>query len=393
MVLAAGERGGVRVALISNLLPGPGRGGAERYAGMLAAGLAGRGHEVVLHSGEAGAVPGVACRKLPGLRPLDPQTSGAGKAAWHAREQWLPRVHRSLRASLRATRPHVVHSHEPQLLSAAVFTAIAAERLPHVHTAHDFNLLCARVTMTHDGRPCGGRCADCRIQRAIRVRALRRRLDRLVAPSDFVRERHVAHGVVPRERAVTIRHGAEPGSRRVRRRTPGRLAVGFLGTLAPHKGVRTLLRAAVAMPPGWRLALAGAGPLEGEVRAAAANDPRIGFAGELDAAGRDAFLDGLDVLAIPSEWEEPATLVAVEAAVRGLPAVVSDRGGLPETPHAVTFPAGDADALLAALATFVQEPDALERRSRALVEAGDAFAWTTHLDAVEALLAETAEGR
>jgi glycosyltransferase involved in cell wall biosynthesis len=377
--------------MVSNLLPGPGRGGAERYAGMLAAGLAARGHEVVLHSGEAGRVPGVTCRQLPGMPAPDAHAGAARKAAWHAREQWLPRVHRALRTSLRTTRPHVVHSHEPQLLSAAVFTAIAAERLPHVHTAHDFNLLCARVTMTRGGRPCGGRCADCRIQRAIRVGALRRRLDRLVAPSDFVRERHVAYGVVPRECAVTIRHGAESGSQRVRRRSPGRLAVGFLGTLAPHKGVRTLLRAAAAMPPGWTLALAGAGPLEAEVRAAAARDARVAYAGELDAAGRDAFLDGLDVLAIPSEWEEPATLVAVEAAVRGLPAVVSDRGGLPETPHAVAFPAGDADALLAALATFEQSPDQLERRSQALVDAGGAFAWTTHLDAVEALLASTAE--
>jgi glycosyltransferase involved in cell wall biosynthesis len=386
-------RGRMRIALISNLLPGPGRGGAERYAGALAGGLAQRGHEVTLYSGEAGAIPGADCRSLPGMPPLDPAASAVRKAAWHAREQWLPAVHRALLSELRARRPDVVHSHEPQLLSAAVFTAIAAAGLPHVHTAHDFNLLCARTTMTRGGQPCGGRCADCRVQRAIRGRAIRRRLDLLLAPSDFVRERHIAYDVVAPDRAVTLRHGAEPGRRRVRRPPAGRLRVGFLGTLAEHKGLRTLLRAAERMPAGWDLTIAGSGPLAAEIRAAASRDLRIAFAGELDAGARDAFLDGLDVLAIPSEWEEPATLVAVEAAVRGLPAVVSDRGGLPETPHACVFPARDADALLSTLGALSRDPDELARRSQALLDSSPDFEWSTHLEAVERALERVARER
>ncbi len=380
----------MRIALISNLLPGPGRGGAERYVGMLASGLAQRGHEVVLHSGAPGELAGVRTHRLPGLPELDPRAGAARKAAWHAREQWLPNVHRSLRAALRASRPQVVHSHEPQLLSAAVFTAIAAERLPHVHTAHDFNLLCARVTMTRDGRPCDGACLDCRVQRTVRVRALRRRIDALIAPSDFVRKRHLAYGVVAPERALTIRHGAEPGSQRVRRPLPGRLRVGYLGTLAAHKGVPTLLRAAAAMPQAWTLALAGSGPLAETVRAAAASDSRIAYAGELNAAARDAFLDGLDVLAIPSEWEEPATLVAVEAAVRGLPAVVSDRGGLPEVPLSCTFQAGDADALLRTLLELERKGDELPQRSEALLHSRRSFEWSNHLETVERVLTRAA---
>jgi glycosyltransferase involved in cell wall biosynthesis len=376
----------MHVVLIANLLPGPGRGGAERYAGALAGALARAGHEVTLCTGEAGELPGVTCRVLPGMPPLDRAAGALGKAAWHAREQWLAAVHRALRAVLRGVRPDVVHSHEPQGLSAAVFTAIAAERLPHVHTAHDFNLLCARVTMTREGRPCGGRCADCRVQRAIRVRAVRRRVDALLAPSDFVRDRHVAYGVVGRDRAITIRHGAEPGRARVRRPSPESLRVGFLGTLAEHKGVRTLLRATAAMPAGWRLAIAGSGPLAGEVRAAAASDPRLSLAGELDAAARDAFLDELDVLTIPSEWEEPATLVAVEAAVRGLPVVVSDRGGLPETPQARVFAAGEAAALRAALDEIAREPADWTRRSGILLESSRSFEWSTHVAAVERVL-------
>ncbi|HEY3827975.1 MAG TPA: glycosyltransferase [Solirubrobacteraceae bacterium] len=380
----------VQIALISNFLPGPGSGGAERYAAMLADTLAQGGHEVTFYTGSDGDIPGVKCQRLPCMPELDPIAHRLRKATWHVQEQWLPTVHRALARALKANPPDVVHSHEPQMLSAAVFSAIASAHLPHVHTTHDFNLLCARVTMTKAGRPCGGSCLECRLQRTIRVGALQRRLDLLLAPSDFVRDRHLEHGVVSPQRAMTIRHGAAPGKRRLRRPVTGHLRVGFLGALSDHKGVPTLLRAAAAMPVGWSLAIAGAGPLADEVRAACANDRRIAFAGELDAAERDAFLDQLDVIVIPSEWEEPATLVAVEAAVRGLPAVVSNRGGLPETPQAKVFAAGDSQALLAALSELDRVPSILTSCSEALLNSSAAYMWSTHVKAVEAALGRAA---
>jgi glycogen(starch) synthase len=380
----------VRLALISNLLPGPGRGGAERYAATLAGALAGCGHEVTLYTGAEGSIPGVDCRRLPGMPELDPGAPQGSKLRWHLREQWLPGVHRALRSALRASRPDVVHTHETQLLSAAVFTAIASAKVPHVHTAHDYNLLCTRVTMARDGQPCGGECGDCRIQRAIRGRAIQRRLDLLLAPSDFVRERHVAYGIVAPDRALTIRHGAAPSRARRRRPAPGRLRLGFLGSLSEHKGVHTLLHAVRTMPTAWTLTIAGSGPLAGEVQAAAAGDARVRFVGEVDELSRDALLDGLDVIVIPSSWEEPATLVAVEAAVRGLPAIVSDRGGLPETPHAWVFDAGDGEALPALLSQLAGDADAVPDRSQALLDSGSSYHWSTHLEAVEGALAGVA---
>jgi glycosyltransferase involved in cell wall biosynthesis len=382
----------MRIAIVSNLLPRPGGGGAERYAATLASALTGHGHEVMLCTGDRGELPGVHCLPLRGMRRLDPGSGSVHKALWHIREQWLPAVHRDLRAALGSFRPDVVHSHEPQLLSAAVFTAVAAECLPHVHTAHDYNLLCARVTMTKGGLPCGGGCIECRPQREIRVRAIRRRLDLLIAPSDFVRNRHLEHGVISPDRALTIRQGAHAGRRRLRRPVPGKLRLGFLGTLSEHKGVRTLLRAAASMPVDWSLTLAGAGPLTDEVRAAAAGDSRIRYVGVVEEAERDVFLDELDTLIIPSEWEEPAPLVAVEAAVRGLPTIVSDRGGLPETPRAGIFAAGSSGALLSAVEELDKVPGLITRRSKSLLDSRIVHEWPAHLRAVEEALALAVAG-
>jgi glycosyltransferase involved in cell wall biosynthesis len=382
----------MRIAIVSNLLPSPGAGGAERYAAALAGALTAGGHEVVLCTGDRGELPGVSCLPLRGMPRLDHDSGSVHKALWHVREQWLPAVHRDLRAALRSFRPDVVHSQEPQLLSAAVFTAVAAERLAHVHTAHDYNLLCARVTMTKGKLPCMGGCIECRLQRGIRVRAIQRRLDLLIAPSDFVRNRHLEHGVISPDRALTIRQGAVAGRRRLRSPASGKLRLGFLGALSEHKGVRTLLRAAASMPADWSLTLAGAGPLAGEVRAAAARDRRIRYVGVVEEAEHDVFLDELDTLNIPSEWEEPAPLVAVEATVRGLPTVVSDRGGLPETPQTSVFAAGSSAALLGAVEELDKVPGLITRRSKSLLDSRTAHEWPAHMRAVEEALALAVAG-
>lgn len=192
-------------------------------------------------------------------------------------------------------------------------------------------------------------------------------------------------GIVPPQRALTIRHGARPGTTRVRSLSADNLHLGFIGNIAPHKGVLTLLDAFRGAPSGWRLSIAGDGVLS-ELVEKAQSDPRIAYLGYLKGARKDAFYDALDLLVIPSEWEEAATLVAVEAAVRGLPAVVSDRGGLPETPEARIFPARDAEALLRAVNWFLAPSKRLEDASVRLLAHQDRFLWSNHVESVERVL-------
>jgi glycosyltransferase involved in cell wall biosynthesis len=98
---------------------------------------------------------------------------------------------------------------------------------------------------------------------------------------------------------------------------------------------------------------------------------------------KDRFLDGLDLLLIPSECEENAPRVAAEAAVRGLPAIVSDRGGLPETPEAAVFRAGDTSGLIEAVRSMVEPPNRLARASERLIDIRERLLWSPHLQLVE----------
>jgi glycosyltransferase involved in cell wall biosynthesis len=382
----------MRIAIVATTLPPEVHGGAELYAADLAAALA-EHHEVCVLSGApADAERSFRVATIPRLRPFAEGTRLPRRTLWHLRDQWIRAVHIGVRTELERFRPAVVHSHQVQGLSAAVFTAIRSAGVPHVHTAHDYGLLCARVTLTKDRVFCGGRCLMCAPQRMIRSRLAARHLQRFVAPSDYARDVHVRAGIVPAEHAVTIRQGASPGTTRLRGAGDGPLTIGFIGTLAPHKGVQTLLEAFADAPSDWRLRIAGRGTLGAFVEQAAARDDRLDFVGSIPAEERDRFYDSLDCLVVPSEWEENAPLVTVEAAVRGLPAVVSDRGGLPETPEAKVFRALDAVSLLDAVAWFSADGRLRDASERLLARRSD-FEWPTHVSRVERTLADVAAGR
>ena len=374
----------VHIAVVTNLLPPTGHGGAELYVASLAAELALR-HEVTVFSGSPDPVPGVRVVGLPHTADMSPDTSAPVKALWHTRDLWRPSVLGSLVRHLRSGSFDVVHTHSPQGLSSAVLSAAGRARLPHVHTAHDFNAICMRTSLTREGTACDGACLACRPQRVVRGTLLRRHVDVLITASEYVRRRHLEAGVAPGASATVIRYGAEPGSPRTPRKPGAPLRLGFIGTLGAHKGVDTLLRAFARASPDWRLAIAGSGPLEDRCRGAAARDPRIDFQGRVDGSAKDAFLAGLDILVVPSEWEEPSGIVAIEAAVRGVPAVVSDRGGLPEHPEAIAFPSGDAQGLLDAVSRLARD-DRLEGASRRLLEARGPMSRKRSVSAVEGVL-------
>ena len=375
-----------RVAVISSFLPADTGGGAESYALALAHALS-DDHDILILTTSKAAADGLPVARLPALPAFRHDASVPRKALWHLADQWRASVHRRTRDVLRQWRADVVHTHTVQGASAGVLTGVASAGLPHVYTAHDLSLLCVRASFTRGGKPCSRRCPECLLQRAIRARAVSH-IDRLLAPSEFVRQIHVQAGIVSDARSHTVRQGATEG--RARLRGDGESIVfGYLGTLAGWKGIPTLLIAARRLPDNAKLRIAGSGPLAESVKAVA---PPIEYVGRVDGEAKEAFLDSVDVLVIPSEWEENAPLVAAEAASRGIPSVVSDRGGLPETPEAWVVRAGDPHELHRALGSIAAASETVRERSERLLARRSDFSWATHVERVASVLAEVADG-
>jgi UDP-glucose:(glucosyl)LPS alpha-1,2-glucosyltransferase len=171
----------------------------------------------------------------------------------------------------------------------------------------------------------------------------------------------------------------------------------FAGRLVADKGADTFVAAcAIALPllPGWRAELIGSDRFR-------ADSPETDFTRRVHAAAQTAgvallgYRDHPDVLAaltrasivvVPSRWQEPFGLAALEAMACGAALICSPRGGLPEV-------AGDA-ALYAepddpkALAACIIDLASDQPRREAFAAAGRARARLFDLAPTLAKLAE-----
>ncbi|MDF2805133.1 MAG: glycosyltransferase [Cellulosimicrobium sp.] len=166
-----------------------------------------------------------------------------------------------------------------------------------------------------------------------------------------------------------------------RERVGDATTVGYVGRLAEHKGVGTLLRA-VADDPHLHLLVAGAGPSERALREQARPfGDRVRFVGPLADHELPDFYRGLDVLAVPSRetpgWVEQFGRVAVEAMACGVPVVASDSGALPDVVGGagLLVPPDDPAALRDALLHVTTEPGLATRLRAAGIDRARSCSW------------------
>jgi len=142
------------------------------------------------------------------------------------------------------------------------------------------------------------------------------------------------------------------------------IVAGTLGRLSPEKGIDVLIKAAQATRdvPELVWAVAGTGPLEGELREAAQTLPNIHFVGYVD--GSTGFLPAIDIFVQPS-WSEGLSLALLEAARAALPTVATRVGATDWAVHdgveAYLIDAGDWFALAENVARLARDPARRDR--------------------------------
>ncbi len=203
------------------------------------------------------------------------------------------------------------------------------------------------------------------------------RADALVVPSTTLKNSLVELGL-PRERIAQCAYGLDTrwlvdGPPRRVARMPGEpLRVGFVGSLVWYKGLDVVAEAVARAAPGaMQLHVhgdheGGADPVAAaEVRATAARAAdrgagRVTFHGRFDHDELASIHASLDVLVVPSIWQEAYGLTVREAHLAGTPVIGSDIAGIAEgirhDVDGLLFEAGDAGALLAALQRLLDEP-------------------------------------
>ncbi len=220
----------------------------------------------------------------------------------------------------------------------------------------------------------GGRFAEDRARaRVEHMRDVCADVTHFLAPSRHMRDRFVTAGIAPSRITVAgygFDHARFAAISRETRDEPGRLRLGFLGSLMVSKAPHVLLEAIRRLPPGAvSVDIYGAPtPYHGDDSYRTQLEPLLTQEGVRlhGAIAHDRVagaLASLDALVVPSIWPENSPLVIQEAFLSGRPVIASRIGGIPEVvsngTNGLLFRPGDANDLASAILRLLREPDLL----------------------------------
>ena len=314
--------------------------------------------------------------------------------AWNDEKNWHnPAVEADFRQWLTEVRPDVVHLHSLQTLGGSLVRAAKESGAAVVVTMHDFWWVCGRQFLATPAlEPCSlvvscGTCScavdhEWLVDRDARLAQELAFADVILAPSAVTARVLRANGI-PADRLRVDENGLPVADRPVTPRTSANeLRFMYAGGTDPMKGLPVLLRAAeqVADLPGWALDLYGPGDFPSDL-------PRqVSVRGRYGREELGGVLAAHDVLVLPSVNRESHSILTREALLAGLAVVCTDTLGPEEAVahgrNGLVVPAGDADALAAALRRLIADPAG----ARALMGQGSASPVRTLEDQTQGVL-------
>lgn len=315
-----------------------------------------------------------------------PATKGdrpvVSRALWHLQDSYNPWMQRAVRRVVMSERPDVACVHNICGWSAAIWGTLHRLHVPAVQVLHDYYGICPKSTMYRRGENCSKQCRDCALLR-LPHRRLSRRVSAVVGVSQFVLKQHLSLGYFDTVKLRRVIHNVLPLSKVPPPHMPLKpehlgVRFGFIGRLSPVKGVDRLIRAFSRLGATYaELWVAGDGG-SGYARElqSLAEGARVRFLGRVAATD---FYKEVDVVLVPSAWNDPLPTVVIEAFASGRPVIATRRGGIPELiedgENGLLVNPDDPDELYNAMRRL-QVDDGLRQR----LAAGASRAALRHLD-------------
>ncbi|BAR59371.1 glycosyltransferase involved in cell wall biosynthesis [Bradyrhizobium diazoefficiens] len=368
----------MKILITSSLYPTPLApkvvGGAETFVRRLAETLVGQNDSVEVI--RAASTPNQQMETCNGIDvhsaavhniyfPFAKQHSAPVRGIWHAIEDWQ-QMSELVAARIKAFKPDILHSNNLSGLTTAVWRTAAELGIPVLHTLHDYYLTCPRCSRFSDGHACEASCMSCQIL-TFRRRGATRHLDAVVGVSQRILDIHTGLGLftqTPLKIVIRNASTADVGSEETAM-LDGTVTFGFIGRLTEEKGIYNLVRAIATIPPERiRLVIAGhASESQRKQIKGLAPNARIEFLGFVQPK---EFYEQVNVVVVPSVWEDPSPLVVADAQAACKPLLGTPFGGIQEAIKPgltgwLTSP--DPDSIAKSISAIVEAPQQIVEMS------------------------------
>lgn len=330
----------MKILYINSLYSPMIEGGAEISLKLIVEGLKSRGHEVLVLSLMPASglkeelIDNVKVYRAGLINSYWPYSkSKPGKLSrlgWHVKDRVNTHMGDVVKQILEKEKPNIVSCHNLAGWSVSVWDAIHASKTPIVQVLHDLYLLCPNSNMFKGQTPCAKQCTSCKLLRFSHPKKSEK-VNAVVGISQNILTRFTSAGYFKKAGKYVIYNtrAIEEPSRKPLRKKDQKLIIGYIGTLSSIKGVEWLIEQFKTLGFSASLLIAGKGEKAYENRLKkGAKGHSIEFLGYQNS---QEFFTKIDVLVVPSLWQEPLGMVAIEALANHIPVVANKAGGLQET--------------------------------------------------------------
>lgn len=315
-----------------------------------------------------------------------------------ARAFWSTEAEKKFDRMLEVFRPDIIHVHNIYThLSPSVLAVAKRRGIPVVMTVHDYALMSANYSLWDEAKMRSMDLGDIGILPTARTKFIKGsflatlvlelvlkmhhamrwydpRIAQYTTYSNFVKDVMVQSGID--EKKISIFHAfAEPlmasGNVSISAKAKEPFVL-FAGRLESYKGVHILLESLRYLPSTTRVKIVGVGPDEDRLKSMIGKDHRVEFLGFIPGNELWKLMGQATVVVVPSIWNEPYGLVALEAMCQGTPIIVSKSGGLPEivgnSQSGIVVPPSDPRALARAIEQILDNPERAKAMGKAAYE-------------------------
>jgi glycosyltransferase involved in cell wall biosynthesis/MoaA/NifB/PqqE/SkfB family radical SAM enzyme len=269
---------------------------------------------------------------------------------------------------IKQIKPDIAHIGHLNHLSTGLVDELNNLKIPIVFTLHDFWLMCPRgqfltrsIGEPNNFQVCSGQrdskcAADCyRVYfsgrhededihswskwihtRMIETRSIIEKVNLLIAPSQYLRNRFINEFSVPDSKIIYLDYGFPTGYLTPTQKTKAKndFTFGYIGTHVPAKGLNQLIEAFQQIEEPATLKIFGRenGQSTQSLKLLAVKSKnKIEFAGEYvnNNLANEVF-SNVDCIVVPSIWAENSPLVIHEAQSCNIPVITANIGGMKE---------------------------------------------------------------
>ncbi|MFB5950834.1 glycosyltransferase [Klebsiella pasteurii] len=257
------------------------------------------------------------------------------KMVWHSLDSNNFLISQDLTIKIKEIKPDVLISSTIEDVSSSVWKVAKKNGVRVMHILRSYSLMCVNANM-FKGDNCNKICSTCK-PFSILKKENSKYVDDVIGISEFVLEAHLKNGYFKNAKPFVIYNMCLDEVLDVRKHNGlenGNITIGYLGRIHKTKGIDLVIEAIGSLPSDYKknitFKIAGSGDdnYVDELRSLAKKNKIIcTFEGNIPA---NNLLDSIDVLIVPSKWNEPFGRVVIESIGRRVPVIGKRVGGIPE---------------------------------------------------------------